>query len=804
ARLVPVEPDPGNLQGWWKFDEASGTVARDASGRGNDGTILGNPQWGPGTLGGALAFDGDGDRITLAALLPVGSSSNTVAAWIKVPRAGTGGLTATERVGILLGNYPDSPNTNWEFHSAGQMRLWWNGGQPDFRGTTDLRDDTWHHVAFVRDKAANALYLYLDGRREASTPTVGTDVAFGTVHKIGGDSRASGMPYFHGLVDDLQVYSRALAPEEIATIMKGVVDYRKPSAPQPADGAVDVPADTALTWSPGRYAATHDVYLGTSRTAVADAGRTNPLGVLVSRGQAAPAYDPGRLTFGQTYYWRIDEVNAAPNAAIFRGDVWSFTIEPVAYVVPRSAIAAAASSSSSTDEGPGRTIDGSGLDAADLHSARKGDMWLSSAVAADASAWIRYEFDKVYALQGMLVWNHNSELEPLVGLGIREATIEYSADGVTWKTLGGTQEFARASGQAGSAASATIDFAGVAARYVRITAVRNWGGLLPQYGLSEVRFLYLPMAARQPSPASGAEGVSLPVTLRWRSGRQAARHDVCLSTDEKKVSEGTAPVVSTTVPAFDTDTLALGRTYYWKVNEVNDAAAVKAWAGDVWSFTTQEYLVVDDFEAYINAEGERIYETWIDGWENKTGSQVGYLEAPFAEQTIVHEGRQSLPLTYTNTSAPFTSETQRFFDEPQDWTRYGVATLTLHFRGAADNTGQLYVKINNTKVLYPGEAANLAKTLWQTWSIDLSPVGTGLRSVRSLTIGIEGANAKGILYFDDIRLYPQAPAGLVPIEPDPGNLQGWWKFDEASGTVARDASGRGNDGTILGNPQWGP
>ncbi|MCU0918458.1 MAG: hypothetical protein MUC88_28435, partial [Planctomycetes bacterium] len=118
--------DP-SLVGWWTFDEVSGTVAHDSSGQGNDGTLAGNPQWAPGTRSGALAFDGDGDRLALIALLPVGSSSNTVAAWIKVPRAGTGGLTASERVGILLGNYPDSPNTNWELHSGGQLRLYWNG-----------------------------------------------------------------------------------------------------------------------------------------------------------------------------------------------------------------------------------------------------------------------------------------------------------------------------------------------------------------------------------------------------------------------------------------------------------------------------------------------------------------------------------------------------------------------------------------------------------------------------------------------------------------------------------------------------
>jgi hypothetical protein len=794
--------DPG-LVGWWTLDEGVGVASHDSSGRSNDGTLVGNPQWGPGTLGGALAFDGDGDRITLPATLPVGSSSNTVAAWIKVPRAGTAGLTATERVGILLGNYPDSPNSNWEFHSAGQMRLWWNGGQIDLRGTTDLRDDAWHHVAWVRDKAANAGFLYVDGRLEATTATAGTDITFATLPQIGADNRASGVPYFHGLVDDLQVYSRALSEAEIKTIMKGIVDYRIASSPQPAEDAVDVPYEVVLTWDPGRYAVTHDVYFGTSLSDVRDGSRANPLGALASRGQTAVTYDAGRLAFGQTYYWRVDEVNAAPEATIFQGEVWSFTVEPVAYVLPANAITALASSSSGPEEGPEKTIDGSGLDDADLHSARKADMWLSSAVPADASAWIRYDFDKMYALHRMQVWNHNSELEPLVGLGIREAIIEYSVDGVAWRTPEGMQEFARASGQAGYASNTTVDFAGVTARYVRITAISNWGGVLRQYGLSEVRFLYVPQTAREPQPVSGATGVEPQLTLDWRSGRQAARHEVYLSTEEQKVIEETVPAISAAKPGLDAGALALGQTYYWKVNEVNEAAPTPVWAGNVWSFSTREYIVVDDFETYTAAEGNRIYQIWIDGWENRTGSQVGYLDEPFVERTIVHEGRQAMPLQYTNTEAPFYSEAERSFDVPQDWTLYGVATLTIHFRGTIGNQGQLYIKISNTKVPYQGDAADLARVAWQPWSIDLSAVGGNLKSVRNLTIGVEGANTTGVLYFDDIRLYPRVPVIIAPVEPDPKNLQAWWTFDTGAGTVARDESGHGNDGTIVGNPQWG-
>ncbi|MCX5643640.1 MAG: hypothetical protein NTZ17_02990 [Phycisphaerae bacterium] len=64
-----------------------------------------------------------------------------------------------------------------------------------------------------------------------------------------------------------------------------------------------------------------------------------------------------------------------------------------------------------------------------------------------------------------------------------------------------------------------------------------------------------------------------------------------------------------------------------------------------------------------------------------SGSTVGYFSAPFAEQTILHGGKQSMPLDYNNTTSPFYSEAERTWDSPQDWTVNGADTLTLYFRG---------------------------------------------------------------------------------------------------------------------------
>ena len=100
---------------------------------------------------------------------------------------------------------------------------------------------------------------------------------------------------------------------------------------------------------------------------------------------------------------------------------------------------------------------------------------------------------------------------------------------------------------------------------------------------------------------------------------------------------------------FDPGALEWGKVYYWRIDEVNEANPGSPWKGRVWTFTTADFLVVDDMESYTDEEGNRIYQTWIDGYPDRNGSTVGNLVAPFAEQTIVHGGRQSMPMDYDNT-----------------------------------------------------------------------------------------------------------------------------------------------------------
>jgi cellulose/xylan binding protein with CBM9 domain len=566
----------------------------------------------------------------------------------------------------------------------------------------------------------------------------------------GADTRETQVATFAGSGDDWQIP----ANWGIGILVKG--SQEKAAELTPEDGAQDVSRDAVLEWSAGIFASTHDVYFGTSFDDV------NTSTVPTSAGQTETTYDPGLLEYGQTYYWRIDEVNGAPDNTVFQGDVWSFATEPVGY--PIEGIIATSNASDDGISVPGRTVDGSGLNAADEHSVEAADMWLGTPVGDDP-VYIQYEFDTVYKLHEMLVWNYNIQFEMILGFGLKDVTVEYSENGTDWIVLG-DEVLAQATALDTYTANTAVAFSGVAARAVRIT-VNSGQGLMGQFGLSEVCFLAIPVQAREPEPANGEAGVGIDAALSWRVGRDAISYEVSVGTDPAALP----PVDAVSGTSYDPGPLDLATTYSWQVTSLLDT---ESWAGSVWSFATQMYLVVDDFEAY-NDEDNVIYETWVDGWINETGSTVGYLSGPFAETTIVNSGKQSMPLSYDNADV---STAEADLDLGQDWTTNGIQSLSISFQGAADNSGgQLYVKINGTKVAYDGPGADLTDATWQAWSIDLSAVGN-VSNVSSLTIGIEGAGASGIVYIDDIRLYGKVPEDItgagdvVKGVPDDGDWPG--------------------------------
>ena len=766
------------LIGYWPLDGDT----LDESGLENHGTTEGNPIFEPGMYEEALYFDGNGDYLVIDSVADDFTNDDlTLSAWIKTADTGTWQWwfscnTAGGGNVIILGLI----SGNIVVHQ----------GSVQVTSDTVVNDLEWRHVAYSRIGSAGSLYINgeFEGTHTASF-SLGTDNRWSIGQEWDGGSPGD---FLDGTVDDVRIYDRGLTPEELPQIMTTV----PPGAardPNPEDEAIDVPRDVVLSWTPGKYAPAvnaHTVYFGENFDDVND--RVD--GVVQSDNRFTPAE---RLDFETVYYWAVDEVNSPPDSTIFPGEVWRFETEPVGYPIDGNTITAIASSSSSIQGPPSATVDGSGL-TGDAHSTDTQDMWLSETGAAQP-AWIEYEFDRPYVLHQMLVWNSNTPVEAFVGLGFQDVTIEYSLDGVDFVTLGTTHQFAKASGFDDYTYNTAVDFDGAHARYVRLTANSNWGGVLAQFGLSEVRFLHIPMRARTPYPAQGAAAAPVDATLRWRAGREAAEHQVMIDADEQAVIDGTAAMETVMDAAFGPLTLDLNRTYYWKVDEVNAVETPAMLPANVWSFTTEDYRVVDDFESYTDVEGEEVFSTWADGFDDAgNGSLVGYAisaHGTFNETETVRSGGQAMPFAYDNTNGTSMSEATLTFAPAQDWTQHRIRTLTLWFSGAAGNTGRLYVTINGSKVAYEGDAADMQRG-WQAWNIELAPLGVDLQRVTSLGIGVEGGSAQGTLLIDDIRLYPHAPKVITPVAPDDTGLIGYWKFDGD----ALDASGLGNDGNAVGDP----
>jgi hypothetical protein len=678
--LLAAGPDPKGCVLYLPLEDAQKPV--DLSADPTTTTVRGTLSTAKGQFGQGLQFNGSNANILEVknADKLSGMSALTVEAWVLprnvVSHTGSAGMSVVSKRNANLDN--DAYNL---FVYTGRLV----NGRVNHINTagniglskTVIADNTWYHLAFVFDGKATGtekLKLYVNGVLESSTTHPAAAVDKSTAPLWVGELDAARGFAWDGVIDEVGIWNVALTAAEVTQVMtEGKAKlFNKGLAtnPVPANGATDVLVSTDLAWTPGEFAATHNVYFGPAASAV-EAG--DPA-VWVGKGLARDAshVDLGPLDFGRTYYWRVDEVNAAPSNAVITGDLWSFTTEPYGY--PITSVTATASGAQ-VGMGPEKTVNGVGL-AGDQHGTEPGTMWLSN---GPAPIWIQFELDKVYHLHEMWVWNSNQMIEPYLGFGAKSVTVEYSTDGATWAALANVPEFARATGLATYTPNTTVRFGGVEARYVKLTINGSWG-VTGQAGLSEVRFFYVPVQARAPQPANGAAGVALDAALTWRPGRGAQSHKVYFGTDRAAVSDGTAAAQTVTEAGFTPAGLNFGTTYYWKVDEVNTVTAV-TYPGPVWSFTTREYAVVDDMESYTDDEGGRIYETWIDGWTNGTGSVVGHLQAPFAERTIVHGGKQSLPFEYNNIKAPFYSEAQREFAPVQNWTGSGADTLSLWVRG---------------------------------------------------------------------------------------------------------------------------
>jgi len=233
-----------------------------------------------------------------------------------------------------------------------------------------------------------------------------------------------------------------------------------------------------------------------------------------------------------------------------------------------------------------------------------------------------------------------------------------------------------------------------------------------------------PAVAWNPRPTGGTTvNVSRTMPLAWSPGDKAVSHEVYLSSDFDDVNERAADKITTNDPCCTvTAPLELGETYYWCVDEVEaDGAAIHR--GYVWSFTTGDYLVLDDFEDYTHHSPSTISQAWKDGLGygapppepppyypgNGTGSVIHCAQDPFSEQGVVHGGARSMQYFYNNNKYDYSkySEAGLTLNFPRDWTNRGVKMLSLWFRGYPASVGSF--------VEAPAGTYTMTAAGWDIW-----------------------------------------------------------------------------------------
>jgi hypothetical protein len=559
-----------------------------------------------------------------------------------------------------------------------------------------------------------------------------------------------GFPFPEGFVPGTTYYWRIDGVGADGTIYTGdvwsfLVPSKSAYEPNPVDDGKFVDPYVTLSWTPGHGAKIHTVYFGDDFDSVSSATEGTQIGVAT--------YTPGTLEREKTYYWRVDEDDGL---VTHKGNVWSF-----------------------------KTAKAGGGLRADYYSGTD----LRTFILTRTDPQINYS------------WGDPGGPDPAVGdddfsarwsgeveAGYTETYTFYpkTDDGVRlWvdgKQLVDSWESVplypiEHSGQidlvAGNTYSIVMEYFEETANAI---AELRWESpstpkqIIPQAALA------LPIKAGSSNPRNGATGVKHTPILKWKAGDYAVSHEVYFGTDEESVKNATtaSPEYKGTKTlgdeSYDPGKLGWASTYYWRIDEVNSVNPDSPWVGSLWSFTTANFLVVDDFESYNDIDppdpqSNRIFEAWSDGYEIPTnGALVGNELPPYAEQIIVHSGNQSMPLFYDNSVG--NSEATLTLTYPRDWTENGVSTLTIWFRGISDNAAEtLYVVLNGSAVVNHDNPNAAQIDNWTEWVIPLQAFadqGVNLANVNTIGLGFGNRNnpvagGSGKMYFDDIRLYPPPP-----------------------------------------------
>ncbi|MFC1633909.1 LamG domain-containing protein [Planctomycetota bacterium] len=549
----------------------------------------------------------------------------------------------------------------------------------------------------------NTGYIYVDGVL-AVTYSASFSLSSVTRWSIGQEwDDATPSNFYTGLVDDARFYNHPLSEGEVQSVMVGE-GFPLASRPNPSDGSFIDDTWVSISWRSGDFAVSHDVYLSDNFDDV-----SNGTGDAVRGNQTSTELLVGFPGF------------AYPEGLV-PGTTYYWRIDEV--------------------------------NDADPNSPWRGDVWSFSVPPKNA-----YNPDPADGAE--FVGPDNVTLSWTPGFRAKLHTVYFGDDFDTVNTATAGTLVGPASYNAGMLEAEKV-------YYWRVDEFDP-----PSTYKGDVWSFTTPGAVGNPQPVFDAANVQMNAILSWTEADSAASHELYFGTDP-----GAVRSADTSSPEYigskalgaeshDPGLLEPDTTYYWRVDEVD--AQGNTLTGPLWIFTTGDSLLVDDFEGYTDddAAGEAIWQTWVDGFGvPDNGAQVGYFLPPYAEQTVVHGGLQSMPLMYANEAGVTNSEASMTLSAPRDWTQAGVAELSLWLRGDAANAADpLYVAVSNAAgapaVVANDDAAAAVNRRWTQWRIPLQALadqGITLTNVDKIAIGVgskggAAVGGSGTIYIDDIRLY---------------------------------------------------
>ncbi len=197
------------LAGYWKLDDASGTTATDSSTNANNGTLTNGPTWGTGKIGSDVVFDGVNDYIISGSNISLANRTFSVAAWAKRTSNNTWDFIITQGSSAVL-------NQAFQFGFRDNNTFTCSFYANDLDTVATYTDSTWHYWVCSYDVSNSSRKIYRDGVLVASN-SAAAYVGSGQLN-IGRYQVLD--TYFHGSIDEVRVYNRALSDDEVSQLYR--------------------------------------------------------------------------------------------------------------------------------------------------------------------------------------------------------------------------------------------------------------------------------------------------------------------------------------------------------------------------------------------------------------------------------------------------------------------------------------------------------------------------------------------------------------------------------------------------------